>query len=172
MIMTSFAGRQSADMPAMTKEHPLYDDYWASKRIRVSRIDVIPVYLTASYSSMLHGFRSFQSFLTMKTRDKWFRVHPHYEWHDLCQSHMNDDLHVSVIGRPRAFKTGGRKYREYVYHCLLRSQLLHLNASALSLQRSSPTDEAQTSYLSHDLSGSADFTRVFQRPCELSGIHF
>ncbi|KAJ9634169.1 hypothetical protein H2204_006500 [Knufia peltigerae] len=192
MIMASFAGRHSAeDMPTMTKEHPLYDDYWASKRVHVSRIDCIPVYLTASYSSMLHGFGSFESFLTMETKDKWLRVHPYQEWHDLYRADMNDDLQRFYDRYAKGLQNGweetprvrlsllamdGSKAKSIIERPTesypppgFDQQVLHLNASTFAMQESSPKDESQVSYPSHNLSGSADFTYTFLRACELSG---
>lgn len=75
---------------------PLYDDYWASKTIATENIDV-PIYLLASYSSMLHSRGSFQTFRTAKTTNKWLRVHPFQEWYDLYRPDVNDDLHVISI---------------------------------------------------------------------------
>lgn len=175
----------------MAKDHPLYDGYWASKRIHVSRIDGIPVYLTASYSSMLHGFGSFESFLTMKTKDKWLRVHPYQEWHDLYRTEMNDDLQRFYDRYAKGIQNGWEETPRVRLSLLAMDgskatsiierphenypppgfdqQVLHLDAPTLSLKESGPTDESQTSYPSHNLSGSADFTYIFPRACELSG---
>jgi predicted acyl esterase len=62
---------------AMLSRHPLYDDYWEAKRIPVEDIDNIPMYMLASYSSMLHTNGSFQTFREAKTPTKWLRVHPY-----------------------------------------------------------------------------------------------
>jgi uncharacterized protein len=37
------------DLPSMAFTHPLYDDYWESKRARIENID-IPIYVLGSYS--------------------------------------------------------------------------------------------------------------------------
>lgn len=39
------------DTAKMAMEHPLFDEYWATKRIRLENID-IPIYQTASYSQV------------------------------------------------------------------------------------------------------------------------
>ncbi len=93
LIIGGFAGNGSAeDVNAMLKKRPLYDDYWESKRIAVDKIDNIPMYLTASYSTMLHSYGSFETFAKAKTEKKWLRVTPYQEWFDLYLPEMNDEL--------------------------------------------------------------------------------
>jgi predicted acyl esterase len=74
------------------QEHPLYDDYWESKRIHTENIRT-PMYLTGSYSyglrftfvknlqltshsSRLHSFGSFETFAKASIpATTWLRVH-------------------------------------------------------------------------------------------------
>lgn len=80
MISGGLAGPEGVeDVVAMLRTHPLYDDYWEAKRIPVEKIDNIPLYVLASYSSMLHTNGSFQTFREAKTPQKWLRVHPYQE---------------------------------------------------------------------------------------------
>lgn len=80
LIMGGFAGPEGAEYPApMLGKRPLYDDYWENKRIPVENIDNIPMYVVASYSSMLHTYGSFQTFRLAKTTKKWLRIHPYQE---------------------------------------------------------------------------------------------
>ena len=80
MIGEGFAGPSGAeDIIAMFQKRPLYDDYWEQKRIPVENITDIPMYITASYSTMLHTYGSFQTFREAKTNKKWLRVHPYQE---------------------------------------------------------------------------------------------
>jgi uncharacterized protein len=80
MIKGGFAGPGSAEFsPAMIDKRPLYDEYWEAKRFPVENIDNIPMYLLASYSSMLHTQGSFSTFRDAKTKAKWLRVHPYQE---------------------------------------------------------------------------------------------
>lgn len=80
MISGGFAGPEGYEnIVAMLPKHPLYDDYWEAKRIPVENIDNIPLYMLASYSSMLHTNGSFQTFREAKTPTKWLRVHPYQE---------------------------------------------------------------------------------------------
>lgn len=92
VIIAGFAGRSKSEDPFATiAKRPLYDDYWESKAVDVSRID-IPMYLTASYSSGLHSMGSFLNFATKGKAKKWCRVHTTQEWNDLYQPAANDDL--------------------------------------------------------------------------------
>ena len=93
LLMNGFAGPNYAEnMPAMLVKRPLYDDYWESKRIHTERIRDVPLYLLASYSSMLHSRGSFDTYRTAGTQNKWLRVHPYQEWYDLYRSEVNDEL--------------------------------------------------------------------------------
>ena len=48
MSFWAFAKNRAEDIVAMTKEHPLFDDYWASKNADLSKITV-PAFITASW---------------------------------------------------------------------------------------------------------------------------
>ncbi|KAL3489022.1 hypothetical protein BJX62DRAFT_239491 [Aspergillus germanicus] len=63
----------------MLEKRPLYDDYWELKRIPVENITDIPMYITASYSTMLHTYGSLQTLREAKIDKKWLRVHPYQE---------------------------------------------------------------------------------------------
>ncbi|KAJ4148103.1 hypothetical protein LMH87_002590 [Akanthomyces muscarius] len=93
LIQGAFAGPEGAEsMSDMLEKRPLYDDYWEAKRIPVENIDNIPMYVVASYSSMVHSYGSFQTFRRAKTLKKWLRVHPFQEWYDLYRPSMSDEL--------------------------------------------------------------------------------
>ena len=80
MIKGGFAGPEGAeDVHRMLEKRPMYDEYWEAKRIPVENIDNIPMYVVASYSSMLHTYGSLQTFRLAKTKQKWLRVHPYQE---------------------------------------------------------------------------------------------
>lgn len=70
--MTGHGGAE--DGGAMVEKRPFFDDYWATKVIPVENID-LPVYLTASYSTLLHSRGSFETFQKAKSDKKWLRVH-------------------------------------------------------------------------------------------------
>ena len=93
MIAGGFAGPNGYEnIAAMLPKRPLYDDYWEAKRIPVENIDNIPLYVVASYSSMLHTNGSFQTFREAKTTKKWLRVHPHQE----CMRPSSNSLHSTA----------------------------------------------------------------------------
>ncbi|RKK46707.1 hypothetical protein BFJ66_g8477 [Fusarium oxysporum f. sp. cepae] len=63
MILNGFAGPEGVkNVGAMLEKRPLYEDYWEAKRIPVENIDNIPMYVVASYLSMLYTYGSFQTF--------------------------------------------------------------------------------------------------------------
>ncbi|KAG5760176.1 hypothetical protein H9Q72_011706 [Fusarium xylarioides] len=93
MISNGLAGPEGVEnVVAMLEKHPLYNDYWEAKRIPVENIDNIPMYVVASYSSMLHTYGSFQTFRQAKTEKKWLRVHPYQEWYDMYRPSVSDEL--------------------------------------------------------------------------------
>ncbi|KAF5530902.1 cocaine esterase [Fusarium mexicanum] len=93
MISNGLVGPEGVEnVAAMLEKHSLYDDYWEAKRIPVENIDNIPMYVVASYSSMLHTYGSFQTFREAKTDKKWLRVHPYQEWYDMYRPSVSDEL--------------------------------------------------------------------------------
>ena len=83
MITGGMVGRGGAeDVFAMTAKRPFFDDYWEEKRIAIENIEDIPLYVLASYSTMLHSYGSFAVFQEAKSKDKWLRVHPYQECKD------------------------------------------------------------------------------------------
>jgi predicted acyl esterase len=93
VIMGGFAGPNFAEnMPGMLAKHPLFDEFWATKQIHTENIIDIPLYILASYSSMLHTNGSFNTFRTTKSIKKWLRVHPYQEWYDLYRPEINNEL--------------------------------------------------------------------------------
>ncbi|KAI1035559.1 hypothetical protein LB504_005981 [Fusarium proliferatum] len=93
MISNGLAGPEGVEnVVAMLEKHPLYDDYWEAKKIPVENIDNVPMYVVASYSSMLHTYGSFQTFRQAKTEKKWLRVHPYQEWYDMYRPSVSNDL--------------------------------------------------------------------------------
>lgn len=92
-LLAGFAGPGAVeDMPSMLPKRPFYGKYWASKYIHTENIDV-PLYVVASYSPQLHSRGAFHTFRTAKSPQKWLRVHPYQEWHDLYRPESVDDLH-------------------------------------------------------------------------------
>jgi len=92
MVSALFVSNGTAeDQTAMLKEHPLYNEYWEDKRAQFDNI-VVPMYITASYSTGLHTMGSIRAFREAKSSKKWLRFHPTMEWYDLYGLENIDDL--------------------------------------------------------------------------------
>ncbi|EXM21248.1 Xaa-Pro dipeptidyl-peptidase, C-terminal [Fusarium oxysporum f. sp. vasinfectum] len=198
MISNGFAGPEGVEnVVAMLEKRPLYDDYWEAKRIPVENIDNIPMYVVASYSSMLHTYGSFQTFRQAKTEKKWLRVHPFQEWHDMYRPSVSDELQqffdfyckpctgnkaswesstprvrLSLLG----FEADGssattvveRPERSYP---LTRQRLrtLYLDGTTGTLVDPKPNQEYINSYEGRSLSDGLTFTAKFDVTTELAG---
>ena len=82
MSFWAFAKNRAEDIVAMTKEHPLFDDYWASKNADLSKITV-PAFITASWCDQgLHTRGTLEAFKKIASKDKWLRVHGRKKWQD------------------------------------------------------------------------------------------
>jgi predicted acyl esterase len=174
-----FAGPNSVeDMPDMFWKHPLYDEFWESKRIKTENIKDIPLYLLASYSSGLHSAGSFNTYRTATTQKKWLRVHPYQEWYDLYRPEINDDLQrffdryckgiqngwdhdtppvrLSLLGFENSPAKTILERPEHEYP-LARQQLrtYYLDASHKSLAKTIPPKAASTSHEGHSLTASS-----------------
>ena len=56
--------------------------YWYDKRPDMTKIN-IPAYVTASFNTPLHTMGSIRGFLEIDCEDKWLRISPYQEWHDI-----------------------------------------------------------------------------------------
>ncbi|KAI0136209.1 Alpha/Beta hydrolase protein [Xylariales sp. AK1849] len=191
MLFGTLAGRNGIeDAPAMLSNHPLFDDYWASKLIHTENIDV-PLYLTASYSSGLHSRGSFETFRKAKTPKKWLRVHPYQEWSDIYRPEINDELQcfldryckgmdndwestprlrVSLLGfgGSPAKTIVERPEKDYPIPGT-ENRKYFLDAASHSMSRSKPVTESKTSYEAHHLTDCSDFVVHFDNYTELAG---
>lgn len=195
-IMKGFTGPGSTeDMPGMLTAHPLFDDYWQSKYIDTSNIDV-PLYLTASYSSGLHIAGSFNTYRTAKTPNKWLRVHPYQEWYDLYRPEINDELQRFFDRFCKGIENGWETStppvrlsllsfegssakavteRPETEYPLARQKLVSyfLDAADHSLKLESPSVVSQASHNAHSLtesSVSSSYNSAI-RPLTIEGLH-
>ncbi|MGH8987822.1 MAG: CocE/NonD family hydrolase [Acidimicrobiales bacterium] len=68
------------DLVTETAEHPLFDDFWASKAPPLEQI-VVPAYVVASYSDQgLHTRGTLEGFTRIASADKWLCVHGGKKW--------------------------------------------------------------------------------------------
>lgn len=80
LISGAFAGPEGPEeVFGMLETYPLYGEYWEAKRVPVEKIDNIPMYVLASYSTGFHTHGSFQTFRLAKTKRNWLRIHPFQE---------------------------------------------------------------------------------------------
>ncbi|KIW74044.1 hypothetical protein PV04_02112 [Phialophora macrospora] len=86
-----FGRNQQEDVLAMLEMYPLMNEYWEDKRAKMAQIQV-PAYIVASYSTGLHTVGSFRGYEDIESKDKWLRVHPTQEWHDLYTTECIEEL--------------------------------------------------------------------------------
>ncbi|KAF2159731.1 hypothetical protein M409DRAFT_70797 [Zasmidium cellare ATCC 36951] len=193
LFQKSLAG-SLAGASSMLVSRPLYDEFWETKRIPVENIDHIPLYLVASYSSLLHSHGSFTTFRDAKTGLKWLRIHPYQEWHDQYRPEILDDLQkffdryckgilnswendtprvrLSLLG----FEEDGglastiveRPEREYP---LAREmmQVLFLDASDMSMKPRVPSLGVHCAYEAHGMHEAVEFSACFDTYTEIAG---
>jgi predicted acyl esterase len=81
----SYSANRVEDIPAMMKEHPLYDEYWATKTADFSKINV-PAFVVASWSDQgLHLRGTLEAFNRISSKDKWLVVHGRKKWENYHQ---------------------------------------------------------------------------------------
>ena len=68
------------DLLAETKEHPLFDDFWASKAATFNGIKV-PAYIVASWTDQgMHTRGTLEGFKRISSKQKWLEVHGRKKW--------------------------------------------------------------------------------------------
>jgi uncharacterized protein len=91
----SYSVNSVEDLPAMMKEHPFFDDYWASKVADFSRIEV-PAFVVASWADQgLHLRGTLEAFNGIASQHKWLVIHGRKKWENY---HQPDN-----VERQRAF---------------------------------------------------------------------
>lgn len=90
VVSNNFGRHRVEDLPAMLAEQPLMSDYWRSKQVDVSFIDV-PAYVVASYTNTLHVRGTLDAFTRLDPEKSWLRIHNTHEWPDLY-GHESDLL--------------------------------------------------------------------------------
>jgi predicted acyl esterase len=68
------------DLERETREHPFFDDFWASKACDFARIKA-PAYIVASWSDQgLHTRGTFEGFRRISSEHKWLEAHGRKKW--------------------------------------------------------------------------------------------
>lgn len=175
------------DTSKMAVSHPLFDEYWATKRIPVQNID-IPIYCLGSYSSFIHTDGSLRTFREAKTKNKWIRIHDAQEWADLYKKRNSDDLQKFYDHYCKGIENGWeetppvrltlisftgkdiveRPEQEYP---LARTQLqtFYLDSSSVSIRSGPAEAESVASYEGHHMTDCLDFKLTFDKYTEIAG---
>jgi predicted acyl esterase len=81
----SFSKNRVENMLELQKQHPLYDDYWASKNGDLSKINV-PALIVASWTDHgLHNRGTFEGYKQISSKDKYFVVHGRKKWQNFFE---------------------------------------------------------------------------------------
>ncbi|HWI87289.1 MAG TPA: CocE/NonD family hydrolase [Sphingomonas sp.] len=178
----------------MMEEHPLFDDYWASKVADLSDVDV-PAYIVASWSDQgLHTRGTISAFNELKSKDKWLEVHGRKKWEyyytpeALARQRQFFDRflkgedsgidawpRVRLELRDRYYQGEVREGQEWPPACV-EYRPLYLDNQAGSLTDRFPADAAAASYsVDADMSARAyhddrlEYDHVFDRDTEVTG---
>ena len=174
----------------MIDDHPLFDDYWASKNADLSKITV-PAFVVASWTDHgLHNRGTLEGFKKIASRDKWLIVHGRKKWWHFYQkenvekqrqffnrflkgidNHVKDWPKVTLEIREKYYVGNSRTENEWPL-ARTRYTKLFLNASNGELSKSPLKKEAQTRYNVNDIADktqNARFEFKFEEKTELTG---
>ena len=77
---TVFSRTKVEDTVAMRTAHPLWDEYWDTKRADFSKITV-PAYVVASWSDHgLHTRGTLEAYKALGSEQKWLEIHGRKKW--------------------------------------------------------------------------------------------
>lgn len=81
----SYSLHRVEDVPAMMKEHPFFDSYWATKVADFSKINV-PAFVVASWADQgLHLRGTLEAFNRISSPQKWLTIHGRKKWENYHQ---------------------------------------------------------------------------------------
>ena len=81
----SYSRDRVEDILAMMKEHPLFDEYWATKVADFSKIEV-PAFVVASWADQgLHLRGTLEAFKRIASKEKWLFIHGRKKWQNFHQ---------------------------------------------------------------------------------------
>jgi predicted acyl esterase len=184
----SFTTTRAEDIIEMAKQHPLFDDYWASKNADLSKITV-PAFVVASWSDQgMHSRGTLEGFKRIASKDKWLLVHGRKKWQHFYENQEKQrqffDRFLKGIDsevkywpkvmleiRERFFVGNSRGENEWP---LAHTQYtkLFLNASDGKLRMSPFEKKAQVRYNVNDITDktqNAKFEFKFDKKTELTG---
>jgi predicted acyl esterase len=184
----AFSQNRVEDMVAMIKEHPLFDDYWASKNADLSKITV-PAFVVASWADHgLHTRGTLEGFKKISSKDKWLRVHGRKKWQDFYlnmerQRQFFDRFLKGIDSEVKYWPKVSLEIRERFFIGNFRSEnewplartdytKLFLNASDGKLSKSPFEMGAEVRYKVDDITDktqNAKFEFTFDEKTELTG---
>ncbi|WP_166791225.1 CocE/NonD family hydrolase [Cryobacterium sp. Hh7] len=152
------------DLERETREHPFYDEFWASKAAALERI-IVPAFVVASWSDQgLHTRGTLEGFRRISSPDKWLMVHGRKKWAEYYlpenverQAAFFDrflkGIDNEVDAWPRVSVELRTSYNEGVVAHVddwpvpdVEYRELHLDAGDFSLRTQSPAAESVASY--------------------------
>jgi hypothetical protein len=186
----SFSTTRVEDYAEMAKQHPLFDDYWASKNANLTKITV-PAFVVASWADHgLHNRGTLEGFKKIASKEKWLLVHGRKKWWHFYQkenlekqrqffnrflkgidNHVKDWPKVTLEIREKLYVGSSRTENEWP---LARTQYtkLFLNASDGKLSQSLFKKKTQVRYDAKDITDktqNAKFEFKFDKRTELTG---
>jgi predicted acyl esterase len=189
-VNCSFSQNRVENLLELQKQHPLYDDYWASKNGDLSQINV-PALIVASWTDHgLHNRGTFEGYKSIASPDKYFFVHGRKKWQNFFAPESVErqrqffnrylkGIDNGVKNWPRVTLEIREKYymgktRTENEFPIARTQYtpLYLNAAGGQLRNTPCKDQSQTSYKVDDISDktqNACFEYVFAQKTELTG---
>ncbi|ORW28886.1 CocE/NonD family hydrolase [Mycobacterium palustre] len=162
ILQNNYGRNKIEDVIAMITKRPLFDEYWATKVIDVSKID-IPVYVVASYTNALHTRGTLAAYAKLDPDKTWLRIHNSMEWPDFYEH--QDDLRRFYDHVLKGAKNGWEETPRVRMAILdpghedvldvaqpsfpppgVVSTAFYLRCDDHTISRSEPTDAASTSY--------------------------
>jgi uncharacterized protein len=182
-----FSLNRTEDTNANVQAHPIYDDYWRSKEIDLTAIEV-PAFVVASWSDQgLHTRGTIEAWRQIASSPKWLEIHGQKKWANYYRPESREkqvaffdhflkgrDTGVqdwpSVLIEVRESAHGSSKRPESEWPLERTSYVsLHLDAANKSLVREPPAAEAQVAYDPREPAGEAVFDHCFEENTELTG---
>jgi predicted acyl esterase len=177
------------DLEAGMREHPLFDEYWASKASDYEKIRV-PAFIVASWTDQgLHTRGTLEGFKRISSPQKWLEVHGRKKWAYYYETdsvmRLQKFFDHFLLGKNDAVRSWPRvryEVREKFYVGAFKQAAdwplpqtqyakLYLDAKNGALKRAPVAEAASVSYAS--LGGGADaravFDIAFDEPTELVG---
>ena len=187
-LSTSFVGKnRREDLVAEAEQHPLVDEFWASKIPAFDKITV-PAYVVASYSNSIHTPGTFRGWRRIASTEKWLRIHNTMEWPDYYEEPYLNDLLRFFDHFLKGVDNGWRETPRVRYAVMdleghdrinlpaaafppedVRDVRYYLDAASGALSAQAPGAAATSSYDAEAEEGRAVFTVRVDQPTEFVG---